>query len=913
MRTFRIISSLFAVLIISCAQPLLSQGNPFNADMVVAADGSGDFTSIQEAINAVPSNSVDRTVIYIKRGLYDREKLIVPYEKKNITIIGESREETIISYHIYDCTSGGLDGKCPAESAALWTGDNIRTSATLTIQGDGFRAENLTIENTAGPVGQALAITVQADRVVFINVDFKSYQDTIYLWTSGKRTYFENCLVVGRTDYIYGAGIAFFQGSEIRSWGGGWITAPATPQDQAYGFVFNECDITYALNSPRAGDDGATVALGRPWHEYPKVAWLYCDMTDMIDPLGWPTKWNMDYADISPDLHLYEYKNTGGGADMSGRADWVGIRALSDAEAADYTVQKVMAGTDNWDPTAEAPAVTVYEWTGMAAGEGWFMEDNWLPVDTPKMGESAVVDSAYVVQADGGNFEADLTLRNGAILELTASSSVTYLAAGQAEISSSSKVSLAGKIRTKDTIYLSSTDTLTIAAVLIGVHDILKKKAGTVIITGNNQDFSGTWVVIEGSLVANSNHSLGKGGAQVQSGASLSIMSEGALHPSSPLRVSSGSFLTLHADVTLSEFYIDGVLQTPGEYNASSNPGLIEGTGKIIVGRPSSFQFIGGENGNWDNPAHFIPALFPLAGETVYVESEIETTSTVFEADMIVSGGGKIRLRGVHKCTGTITMGTGTKLAYATSGPGFSLEAPIILEGDILAEMNSRNTPTHSLTLPGTMSGSHKVSVMNKRTDTENTGILVLSGDNSGFSGTWDLTLVPGHANSVNAIEGKAENSLGQGKFEIDNGNLLILTHPRCAGDILNVSMSGPGRILLNDTIMVKDFLLNDISQSEGIYDASTHPAIFDGEGVLFVRPYLSVQEIPDEIMIHVTGRQLIVNGPALPVSVYDIRGSERISPTMQRRVSLESLEPGIYVVRYLAGERPAALKVLVD
>ena len=358
-----------------------AQGNPYNADMVVAQDGTGDFTSLQAAIDAVPSNNDIRTVIYIKRGTYNTEKLIVPGDKINLTLIGESREETVISYHIYDCAQG----KCPVEDAALWTGDNIRTSATLTVMADGFRAENLTIENTAGPVGQAQAITVRADRVEFVNCNLTGYQDTIYLWDAGKRSYFENCLVIGRTDYIYGGGISFFNNCEIRSWGGGWITAPSTPADQFYGFVFSECDITYVNNSPRPGDDGSLFAMGRPWHNCPKVAWISCNISGMMDPLGWNTTWNMDYAPDSTGLHLYEYGNIGKGADMSGRANWVGIRELSEAEAADYTAQMVLAGTDNWDPTAVPPAVTTYEWTGASDTTGWMNPRNWNPRDTPRI------------------------------------------------------------------------------------------------------------------------------------------------------------------------------------------------------------------------------------------------------------------------------------------------------------------------------------------------------------------------------------------------------------------------------------------------------------------------------------------------------------------------------------------------
>lgn len=319
------------------------------ADIIVATDGSGNYQKIQEAIDAVKPNQKKRTIIFIKNGLYNTEKLIVPEDKKNITLLGENRENTIISYHIYDC-KGGLNNKCPAEDAAKWSGMTIRTSATITVLGDGFRAENITFQNTAGAVGQALAITVCSDKNTFINCSFLGYQDTIYLWTAGKRSYFSNCLVLGRTDYIYGAGIAFFDKCEIRSFGGGWITAPSTPKDQTVGFVFNRCRLTFTKGSPRRGDDSVSVSLGRPWHEYPKVAWLYCDMCKEINPKGWPTTWRMEYAATSEDLHLFEYKNSGEGSSMKRRSSWAGIRPLKDEEAVDYSLNKVLSGNDNWDP-----------------------------------------------------------------------------------------------------------------------------------------------------------------------------------------------------------------------------------------------------------------------------------------------------------------------------------------------------------------------------------------------------------------------------------------------------------------------------------------------------------------------------------------------------------------------------------
>lgn len=324
-------------------------------DIVVALDGSGDYTSIQDAIDAVPDAGISRTVIYIKDGTYNTEKLYIPEEKTNITMIGESREGTIISYHIYDCG----DSKCPTEDAALWSDENNRTSATLTIKADGFIGKNLTIENTAGAVGVAQAITIQADKIIFINCNITGYQDTLYTWTTTGRSYFKNCLVVGRTDYIYGGGTAFFDSCEIRSWGGGWITAPSTSGELDYGYVFYGCDITYADGSPRDGDDGNDFALGRPWHNKPKVTWLYCEMTGYVNEAGWPTIWNMDDAATSDSLELYEYENTGDGADMSNRSDWVGIRALTDDEAPLYERAVVLAGDDEWDPAEDTAYVTI--------------------------------------------------------------------------------------------------------------------------------------------------------------------------------------------------------------------------------------------------------------------------------------------------------------------------------------------------------------------------------------------------------------------------------------------------------------------------------------------------------------------------------------------------------------------------
>lgn len=899
------------VLIIASFFTAFSQ--PFSPDIVVATDGSGDFISIQEAIDAVPDNSSDQTIIYIKVGLYDTEKLLVPGNKTNVVMIGESRDETIISYHTYNC-SGGFNGMCPADDVMLWSGEVIETAATITVIGDGFRAENMTFQNTAGNVGQAQAMTIRADKVVILNCNLLGYQDTIYFWSLAKRSYFENCLIGGRTDYIYGAGTVFFQSCEIRSWGGGWITAPSTAIDQPHGFVFNECEVTFATGSPSPGDDNGLVALGRPWHNYPKVAWLYCDMTEKIHPLGWPTLWNMPYADTSADLHLYEYMNTGDGADMSGRADWVGIRALESSEAPDYTVQAVLSGTDGWDPTATPPAVTIFNWTGDGTNSSWLTAENWDPIGVPDTAEAAYLFGAETIVADGGYFAADLNLAEGAILSITNDSEVNYLAIGDATINVVDDVNLTGRLRTKDSLTISvSGSSLDLGAEILGVHSIGKNGDGTVNLGAENASFSGWWTVNDGALIANAANSLGEArGLTLSSTASLTIEVSEAFYVQTPLSVVAGSQLNLNADITLSEFYIDGVLQDIGEYSAATNPGLISGSGVVVVGRPDEFIFIGGANGNWDVAEHFQPALLPLEGETVFTEIEMETTSFVFPADIMVSGGGRIRLRGAHNATGSITFDEGTSIRYATSSTGFTLNAPLVINGDVLLGMNSAAMPAHAMTLGGSFSGSAKVTAFNQRPDTENTGTVVLGGDNSDFSGIWDLTLPSGNPNSVAVIQGISENAFGSGLIEVADHNLVALAHIKCAGDTLRVNLTDDGLIRLDENISVAFAEINGTSLADGIYDATTHPDFFTGTEALYVGvAFVSTNEISqEEIPVYFAENKIFIEGNNIQVAVFNINGQIVLTNRQQNEISLQHLPNGIYLVNYKVDGQKGTLKI---
>ncbi len=300
-------------------------------NLYVAADGSAQFTSVQKAIMAVPSGSRDNPVIiHIAPGTY-KEIIYVQREKCFFRLVGDNPTNTILSFNLY----AGITNV---------DGNPIGTFRTpsATIDADDFTAENLTFENSAGPIGQALAIRVDGDRASFRNCRFLGWQDTIFL--NRGRQYFDDCYICGHVDFIFGAATAWFEHCHINCLGNGYITAASTPVDQPYGFVFSHCTIT--------GDKpGVETYLGRPWRIYASTIFLNCEMSDVVRPVGW-----FDWK--KPEAHqtarYAEYNNTGAGANPTARPDWT--KQLSKSEASKITVRKVLGGTDNWDPTVD-PAV----------------------------------------------------------------------------------------------------------------------------------------------------------------------------------------------------------------------------------------------------------------------------------------------------------------------------------------------------------------------------------------------------------------------------------------------------------------------------------------------------------------------------------------------------------------------------
>ena len=294
-------------------------------DVVVAADGSGQYRSIQEAIMAAPARRAHepRWEIQVRPGTY-RERIYVQRERGHIRIAGEDAMTTQITYDLH-AGMAGEDGK------------PIGTFRTPTVQvdGDGMIWENLTLANAAGPVGQALAVRVDGDRVEFRRCRFLGWQDTVLI--NRGRHYFADCYIEGHVDFIFGAATAFFDRCHIHCLRDGYITAASTPQGTAHGFVFADGRITNA--------EGVKTYLGRPWRIFARTVFLRTEMSGGVRPEGW-----QDWG--KPEAHsttfYAEYGSTGPGAPAGSRAAWA--RALTEKEAGELTSAAVLGGSDGWSP-----------------------------------------------------------------------------------------------------------------------------------------------------------------------------------------------------------------------------------------------------------------------------------------------------------------------------------------------------------------------------------------------------------------------------------------------------------------------------------------------------------------------------------------------------------------------------------
>lgn len=299
-----------------------------NPDTIfVARDGTAEFRNIDDAIEVCRAFMEYHKVIFVKKGTY-KEKLILPSWLTNIEICGEDRDNTIITYDDHaNVFIPGTDRKM----------GTFRTY-TVRVDGNGITFRNITIENNAARLGQAVALHTQGDRLAFVNCRILGNQDTVYTGGINTRLYFKDCHIEGTTDFIFGPSTAWFENCTILSRTDSYITAASTPQDVEYGYVFNRCKIV-------AAEGVSKVYLGRPWRPYAHTLFMNCQLGKHILPVGWH---NWSNTQNEKTTRCCEYDNHGEGAATKERAAWT--RQLTKKEAAKVTLENVFRQNGGWTP-----------------------------------------------------------------------------------------------------------------------------------------------------------------------------------------------------------------------------------------------------------------------------------------------------------------------------------------------------------------------------------------------------------------------------------------------------------------------------------------------------------------------------------------------------------------------------------
>lgn len=289
--------------------------------IVVSRDGTGNFRTLQEAMESARAFMDYTVTIYVKNGVY-KEKVIVPSWVENIDIIGEDRDKTIITYD---------------DHANINKMGTFRTY-TVKVEGSDITFKNLTIENNAAQLGQAVALHTEGDRLKFINCRILGNQDTIYTGAKFTRLYFKDCYIDGTTDFIFGPSTALFEDCIIHSKRNSYVTAASTPKEAKYGYVFKHCKLT-----AEPGVD--KVYLGRPWRPYAYTLFIECELGKHIVLAGWH---NWGKQSNEETARYMEYKNTGEGANASERVAW--SKQLTKKEAEAVTVDAIFRTQSDWDP-----------------------------------------------------------------------------------------------------------------------------------------------------------------------------------------------------------------------------------------------------------------------------------------------------------------------------------------------------------------------------------------------------------------------------------------------------------------------------------------------------------------------------------------------------------------------------------
>lgn len=340
------------------------------ARIVVAADGSGEFKTVQQAVDHVPENNTQRVVIQIKPGVY-REQIRVSAGKRLVTFRGEDPKRTVLTFRLSAQEAG-----------------NTRLAFSTFVNADDFRAENITFENSFGVGSQAVALFVDASSAEFHNCRFLGWQDTLFV--NGARHVFKDCYIEGHVDFIFGSASAVFENCTIQSKGAGYVTAHyRTSNDENTGFVFVHSRLT-------GQNTGEGVYLGRPWRPYARVVFIECWLGSHIKPAGWD-----NWRDPAREKTAWfaEYKSTGPGANATARVAW--SKQLTASEAAAFSRARFFSSPTNAIAGATSEGIGTIAWV-----DAQKKPDEWLP----SVEALRIADNLLLYQRDSGGWPKNIDM-----------------------------------------------------------------------------------------------------------------------------------------------------------------------------------------------------------------------------------------------------------------------------------------------------------------------------------------------------------------------------------------------------------------------------------------------------------------------------------------------------------------------
>nr|XP_010917366.1 probable pectinesterase/pectinesterase inhibitor 12 [Elaeis guineensis] len=311
-------------------------GDDSPAVVTVAADGTGNFTTIGEAIAFAPNNSADRTIVMVRAGVYE-ENVEIPSYKPNIVLIGEGSDVTVIR-------------------GSRSVGDEWTTfrSATVAVSGQGFLARDIAFQNIAGPAkGQAVALRINADQAAIYHCIIDGYQDALYVHSF--RQFYRECDIYGTIDFIFGNAAVIFQGCNIVAkkplpWQSNVITAQSRDDpNEDTGISIQNCSIL-ASDELTSSNVSTKTYLGRPWRLHSRAVYIESYLDGLVDPAGW-TEWSGDHQGLDT-LYYGEYMNSGPGSGTEGRVTWPGYHVMDYDDASNFTVSEFIYGDEWLDSTS---------------------------------------------------------------------------------------------------------------------------------------------------------------------------------------------------------------------------------------------------------------------------------------------------------------------------------------------------------------------------------------------------------------------------------------------------------------------------------------------------------------------------------------------------------------------------------